>query len=281
MSVHSITLEGTSSVRLPVGGKYCDRDIVISTVGGPVLPALTTPGAAENLLAGKQMIDGEGNIVEGTMVNNGTWSRRVSRGTYDIPEGYHDGNGKIRTTAKTLTVTPTKEQQVLTDENYYYSTVTVEPISDQYQDVTPVTATAEDVAKGKVIVDATGAVVTGTAEASASSEYYIVTNKTALDLVIFDHVIKSGKTVKVPVDIAAINECGAYVVAYTWLNNIVTPTTSVITATGFGRTTQNRINKYSVYWGTVATAVFMTGLDISTSPTAMQAPASGSAIQLT
>lgn len=34
MSEFSITVEGNSSVRLPVGGKYCDRDIIVTAEGG-------------------------------------------------------------------------------------------------------------------------------------------------------------------------------------------------------------------------------------------------------
>ena len=31
---HNITIEGGSSVRLPTAGKYCDRDIVVTSTGG-------------------------------------------------------------------------------------------------------------------------------------------------------------------------------------------------------------------------------------------------------
>ena len=166
MSVHSITLEGTSSVRLPVGGKYCDRDIVISTVGGPVLPALTTPGAAEDLLEGKQLIDGDGNVVEGAMPIQDTdaVSLTPTNYSYTIPAGYHPGGKKVTARRGGKTVTPTKTQQTVSSTSMFLNTVTVDPIPDQYQDVTAVTATAEDVAEGKVFVDSTGAVVTGTAE---------------------------------------------------------------------------------------------------------------------
>ena len=34
MSEHSITVEGGSSVRLKTAGKYCDRDIVVTSTGG-------------------------------------------------------------------------------------------------------------------------------------------------------------------------------------------------------------------------------------------------------
>ena len=62
------------------------------------------------------------------------------------------------------TVTPTKKpQQTTPDEGYYgLSDVTVQAIPDAYQDVTSVTATEPDLLAGKVFVDSTGAVKTGT-----------------------------------------------------------------------------------------------------------------------
>ena len=62
----SITVEGGKSVRLPTAGKYCDRDILITAEGGGVeLPELTAPGAADDLMLGKQLIDGSGKVVDG------------------------------------------------------------------------------------------------------------------------------------------------------------------------------------------------------------------------
>lgn len=67
MSEHNIAIAGGSSVRLPTGGKYCDRDIVIvAEPGGVELPDLDNPGDSTDLMAGKQLIDGEGRVVDGT-----------------------------------------------------------------------------------------------------------------------------------------------------------------------------------------------------------------------
>ena len=67
MSEHSITVNGGDSVRLPTAGKYCDRDILVTALGGGVeLPELAAPGAAADLMAGKQMLDGDGRVVDGS-----------------------------------------------------------------------------------------------------------------------------------------------------------------------------------------------------------------------
>lgn len=67
MSNHNITVDGGKSVRLPTAGKYCDRDILVTALpGGVELPELENPGNAADLMAGKQLIDGEGQVVDGS-----------------------------------------------------------------------------------------------------------------------------------------------------------------------------------------------------------------------
>jgi hypothetical protein len=62
-----ITVEGGKSKRLLTAGKYCESDIVVTATGGGVdLPALSNPATAGDLMAGKQMINGEGEAVDGT-----------------------------------------------------------------------------------------------------------------------------------------------------------------------------------------------------------------------
>lgn len=64
----------------------------------------------------------------------------------------------------TKTVIPTTQQQAVTPDNGYYglSGVTIDPIPENYQDVSVVSATADDVLSGKVILDRTGVVTAGT-----------------------------------------------------------------------------------------------------------------------
>lgn len=104
--------------------------------------------------------------------NRGAVSANVKEGeTYTIPKGYHNGSGTVSGVAgggnyslQSKTATPTKAQQNVTPDSGYYglSDVTVEAIPAAYQDVTSVTAGAEDTLAGKIIVDATGKPVTGT-----------------------------------------------------------------------------------------------------------------------
>lgn len=119
--------------------------------------------------AGK-ILDGEtawvnGEKVEGSMPNNGAVDQTldVSKTSYNVPAGYHDGNGVIDIVLEEKSVTPTKSEQVIAPAaGKVLSEVTVAPIPAEYQVVTGVTAGAEHVLAGKVIVDATGAEITGT-----------------------------------------------------------------------------------------------------------------------
>lgn len=106
------------------------------------------------------------------ITNRGAISATVQEGdTYTIPAGYHNGSGTVSGVAgggnyslQSKIATPTKSQQSITPDSGYYglSDVTVAPIPEAYQNVSSVNAAAGDVLAGKVIVDSTGASVTGT-----------------------------------------------------------------------------------------------------------------------
>lgn len=104
--------------------------------------------------------------------NRGAVGATVKEGeTYTIPKGYHNGSGTVsgvagggNYTLQSKTATPTKAQQNITPDDGYYglSDVTIDPIPQIYQDVSGVTAGAEDVLANKVIVDPAGKNVAGT-----------------------------------------------------------------------------------------------------------------------
>ena len=116
-------------------------------------------------------LDALATAVDG-ITNRGAVSATVQEGdTYTIPAGYHNGSGTVsgvsgggNYTLQSKTITPTKSQQSVTPDSGYYglSDVTVNAIPEAYQNVSSVNAAAGDVLAGKVIVDSTGAAVTGT-----------------------------------------------------------------------------------------------------------------------
>lgn len=57
--------------------------------GGTALPELENEGAASDLLSGKQLIDSEGNIVEGTIATKTASNLTASGATVTVPAGYY------------------------------------------------------------------------------------------------------------------------------------------------------------------------------------------------
>lgn len=112
-------------------------------------------------------LDALATAVEG-IENRGAVSATVKEGdTYTIPKGYHNGSGTVSGVGgggnynlQSKTVTPTKSQQNITPDSGYFglSDVTVNAIPDQYEDVSDVTAAAEDVLSSKIIVTTEGPV---------------------------------------------------------------------------------------------------------------------------
>ncbi len=171
---HNITVEGGSSVRLPTKGKYCDRDIVITAEGGSedldavlteqeelitelqdalrgkaagsgaVLPELTNPASAWDIVVGKQAIDGEGNVIEGVVnVVDGD----ISSGDCAL---FQSENG--------IWMECGMEEDVLIRAGLNFALY--RPASD-FGDAAP-----EDVTAGKTFTSAAGLAVVGTATAS-------------------------------------------------------------------------------------------------------------------
>lgn len=123
---------------------------------------------AEDVLEGKVFVDSEGNKTEGGIPINeipGIYSRKLfpDRPSFSVEKGYYSEpfNIEVRVHEGSLTVTPSKKPITKSSQGYFYRSVSCEPIPDEYQDVTGVTATAEDVRAGKVFVDAQGNEVEG------------------------------------------------------------------------------------------------------------------------
>ena len=149
----------------------------------PLADVSSVTAKADGVLKGQKFVNSSGVVVDGTILKRSKFTGYIDRlnTTYTIPQGYYE-DSKVITSAMDKTVTPTKQIQEITtmsdvkedcysviDYNFnitmrpkFLNSVTVNPIPDQYQDVTNVTATADSVREGQVFVDASGVEQVGT-----------------------------------------------------------------------------------------------------------------------
>lgn len=148
----------------PDSGFYGLSGVTIAAIPEAYQDVSSVTAAAGDVLTGKVFVTADGTVTPGEMVNNGAVDKTldVTTITYTVPKGYHSGSGKVKIVLETKAITPTKsEQEVTPTSGKVLSKVTVAPIPDKYQDVSPVTAKAENVLDGDIFVDATGAEVEG------------------------------------------------------------------------------------------------------------------------
>lgn len=135
----------------------------------------------EAVLVGNDFVDAEGNVLEGTMANNGAVDKTLDTNTteFTVPAGYHNGEGSVKVVTETKSATPTKSAQTVSaTAGKVLASVDVAPIPDEYQVVTNVTAEAGDVLAGKVIVEADGTETTGTMANNGAVAEALDTTKT-------------------------------------------------------------------------------------------------------
>lgn len=117
--------------------------------------------------ANKVFIKSDGTTTTGTLTDNGAVSKVLDatkdNQSYTVPDGIHNGKGAVSIVLENKTATPAKAAQDITPTaGKVLGRVSVAAIPAKYQDVSGVTAGAEDVVEGKKIVVADGSVVEGT-----------------------------------------------------------------------------------------------------------------------
>ena len=157
--------------------------MIINNIGGKAnleLPPLTNPAPVDKVVNGYEYINTDGTKSVGTMTDRGAVSQTLAFNcSYTIPEGYHNGSGKVTqsiTTKAAATYGAKTSAQTIAAGQYLGGAQTIAA-------VTQTNLTAANIVKGKTVtIKSNGSnlwSVSGTAETNYSDgKYYIVNNGT-------------------------------------------------------------------------------------------------------
>lgn len=164
-SLQSRTVTPTKSQQnvTPDSGYYGLSDVTVSPIPEAYQDVTSVTAEPGDVLTGKIIVDADGKVKAGTMVNNGGVSKTltVEEAAYTVPAGYHNGDGTVKIIPEEKAVTPTKSSQTVTaTEGKVLSEVTVGAIPDNFIDTSDATAVAANILSGKTAY-AGGAKITG------------------------------------------------------------------------------------------------------------------------
>lgn len=145
-------------------GYYGLSGVTIDPIPDAYQDVSSVTAQASQVLATKIFVNSAGNVVTGTMTNNGAVNQTISVATpsYTIPSGYHNGSGKVSIVTETKSVTPSASAQTINaTAGKVISSVTVGAIPSPYYDVSGVTAVASQVLAGTSFVTAAGTLTAG------------------------------------------------------------------------------------------------------------------------
>lgn len=94
-----------------------------------------TTAKKETVLQGEKFISADGQVVEGSMPNNGAVIETIDtqKTSYTIPKGYHNGVGGVSLFVESKTIAPTKTTQIVKPSNgKVLSEINIEPIPEEY-----------------------------------------------------------------------------------------------------------------------------------------------------
>ena len=134
-------------------GYYGLSGVTVNAIPEAYQNVSTVNATASDVLSPKVIVEADGTITTGTMVNNGAVSATLDATTgkqsYTVPTGYHNGNGTVSITLEQKTATPSGTSQTITPTNgKVLSQVVVNAIPDNFADVTDDDAVAGNILAG-------------------------------------------------------------------------------------------------------------------------------------
>lgn len=178
----------------PDQGYYGLSAVTVGAIPENYQDVSATTAEEGDVRANKVFIKSDGTTTTGTLTDNGAVSKVLDatkdNQSYIVPDGIHNGKGAVSIVLENKTATPAKAAQDITPTaGKVLGRVSVAAIPAKYQDVSGVTAGAEDVVEGKKIVAADGSVVegamadngtlTGTIDGLTTTSYTIPAGKTS------------------------------------------------------------------------------------------------------
>lgn len=178
----------------PDQGYYGLSAVTVGAIPENYQDVSATTAEEGDVRANKVFIKSDGTTAAGTLTDNGAVSKVLDatkdNQSYIVPDGIHNGKGAVSIVLENKAATPAKAAQDITPTaGKVLGRVSVAAIPAKYQDVSGVTAGAEDVVEGKKIVAADGSVVegamadngtlTGTIDGLTTTSYTIPAGKTS------------------------------------------------------------------------------------------------------
>lgn len=166
----SVVIPGGGSYTIPQG-YHTGQGTVTSS--GSVLPTLTDPADAGEIVSGKQAIDQNGSILTGTMPSNPAISETLEAGErYQVPAGYTPGGTVQAASLASQTPGTATQDDIIQGQTAWVNGVQITGALEPGTDTSDATATAADILEGETAYVATGK-VSGTMPARTADDVTI------------------------------------------------------------------------------------------------------------
>lgn len=122
----------------PDSGYYGLASVTVDAIPDNYADVSSVTAAAGDVLTGKSIVDADGVLVAGTMVNRGAVTQKLDTTTksYTVPAGYHNGSGAVTIETETKNATPSKSSQNITPSaGKVLDKVVVAAIPSNYVDI--------------------------------------------------------------------------------------------------------------------------------------------------